>query len=179
MCSRTKEPIGHRVKHACGHYVIYLRLLPLAVEERYQDQGELLRAREHRLVWLEQHACPTCYYKDEAEERVDRLRQLGLRVKALPRLTGTDKQRWWARKIRCDKLDDIIARYARLCQQLDERVKSGATSPQGALRTRTWCDRSVAWVMGQAESEWWIENRTQAGWDLVRMAARTLRDSEW
>ena len=165
---------GFRVKHACGHIEYLEYLLPRDEEEGYPNRDAVLQARLRKLEWLEQHPCQSCYYKDESEQHLDRVRHLGLSLPPLPRLTGTEKQISWGRKIRLAKLIEIAEGYQGFRRRLDEQQRAGVVSDRGAAYRRDGCERSVSLVVAQADGAWWIARRHLPGWELVRDAARLL-----
>lgn len=165
-----------KVKHACDHYQYHQHLLPPEEEARCLDQAALLQAREHARNQLEKQVCLNCYSRGIAESQLAHLRWLGIHLGDLPlMLGGTDKQTHWARKIRSEKLDDIIAEYHRFSQHLEARQRTGLINTQEAARRRQWCNRSVAWVVDQHDPEWRLEQRNYSGWELVRLAAQSVR----
>lgn len=164
---------GFKVKHVCAHIVFYERLLPQEQEDGFTDQEARLKAREAKLTWLEQRDCQSCHYKDQAEVCLDELRRRGLSVPDLPRLTGTEKQMSWARKIRAGKLDEVVSRYDYLCHQLESQRQRGTISAQALDRRRCIYNRAMTRIVAQADAGWWIEQRGMPAADMLRHAAGT------
>src|SRR5579885_2409896 len=154
----TRSPAtSFRVRHACGHYEWYPHLVPPDEEARLATPEQVLAAREAALIWKENRPCPTCYYDDAARAILDRMSALGVPAITLPRFTeATEKQRWWAHKIRTAKLLQIEQAFT----EMHSRIVIAQQDPARRDRARfaqQMYGQAIVQVVSITQVTYWID----------------------
>jgi hypothetical protein len=158
------------VKHSCGHYESYPHLVEPEEEARLGTPEKVLAAREEALIWKESRPCPTCYWDGSARAILHRLSDLGVPPVDLPRFTdATEKQRWWAHKIRAEKLQQIEERFRFIHADILRAERDPARRERARFAHRTYVQAIVA-VVSTTAVTYWIDNRAISGWRLVMNA---------
>lgn len=174
----------YSVTYSCGH---------TGTEHLYGRTSE----RENRLQWLQAFGlCPGCYAANRQQQR-ETANSESARWAAengLPVLQGTEKQCSWAETIRREKLarieligksqtntfpavegDELALRKMVAEKPFDpfawnvfaDWTEEHAEDPKLAT---AWAAeyRAIAWLIGQDQAKWWIDNRYDDAKSLVR-----------